>query len=309
MRVRHVFLILALVACFTDAAAEGWFGTSTDSPPRVAALAATPVEREQPTTPSTLPFPTYAPTPHLAPPAPVLPAPPVTEAPAVTAPPTPAVPAPTVTTAAPAPAVVSAAAAPPPAIVARVTAPGLSVYVAEGDPRPAVRLPATTEWGNPRVLLTTHLRGDWIQVLLPLRPNNAVGWVRSKDVTLSTVDDAVDVDLGARTLTWSRGGVVMLQTMVAVGAPRTWTPTGNFFVTDIFPDDPRGAHGAWVLALNAHSDAMTVFEGGDPRIAIHGTNDPSSIGRASSNGCIRVAAEPLAQLAASLAPGTPVVVH
>jgi lipoprotein-anchoring transpeptidase ErfK/SrfK len=51
------------------------------------------------------------------------------------------------------------------------------------------------------------------------------------------------------------------------------------------------------------------FEGGDPRIAIHGTNDPSSIGHPASNGCVRVDAGPLDELRAALMPGTPVVVH
>jgi hypothetical protein len=195
------------------------------------------------------------------------------------------------------------------AIVARFGVQQLEVFATPDEAHLVTTLAAATEWGNPRVLLTTQVKGDWVQVLLPVRPNNAVGWVRSRDVVLSTVPDAVNVDLAQRTLTWSRAGVTVLQTTVAIGAPRSWTPTGTFFVTDIFPDNPRGPHGAWVLALNAHSDAYTVFDGGEPRIAIHGTNDPSSIGRAASNGCLRVAAEPLAALAESLQPGTPVTVR
>jgi len=77
----------------------------------------------------------------------------------------------------------------------------------------------------------------------------------------------------------------------------------------VLPYPSGSEYGAWVVALNGHSDAFTEFEGGDARIAIHGTNDPSSIGRASSNGCVRVTGDALALLANSLPPGTPVTIH
>jgi lipoprotein-anchoring transpeptidase ErfK/SrfK len=308
---RRIVIYGALAFCLVDAVAGSRLGAPHLEPPRVAALAAFPVPPERPDPPPLQPFATYEPRPYVAPDwQPLEPEPTTTPPPPSPSP----MPSPT-TTLVPSPpsgevAVASAPApVPVPATVARVLVAQLRVFVAPGDAKPNVTLASTTEWGNPRVLLATQLRGDWIQVLLPVRPNNAVGWVRSTDVALSTVADAVDVDLAARTLTWTRAGAVVLQTVVAVGAPSTWTPTGTFFVTDIFPDDPRGPHGAWVLALNAHSDAFTVFEGGDPRIAIHGTNDPSSIGRAASNGCVRVELEPLTALATSLQPGTPVTVH
>ena len=82
-----------------------------------------------------------------------------------------------------------------------------------------------------------------------------------------------------------------------------------FFVTDVLAEPPNGAYGSWSLALDGHSDAFAEFQGGDARIAIHGTNDPSSIGRAASFGCVRVDADTLARLAAAIAPGTPVVIH
>jgi len=236
-------------------------------------------------------------------------APSTTTTTATTTPPAPARAA--VTTAADPPALSLAATvvAVPPSTVARVNVPVITVYASPSDSSPSIRLLSTTDWGNPRVLLTTQLRGDWIQVLLPVRPNNSVGWVRARDVTLSELTDAIDVDLGSRTLTWTRAGAVMLQVPAAIGAPNTPTPPGTFYVTDVIPEDAGGPYGAWALVLSSRSDAMTTFDGGDPRIAIHGTNAPSSIGNAASNGCIRLAADPLAALAAAIAPGTPVTVH
>jgi lipoprotein-anchoring transpeptidase ErfK/SrfK len=166
-----------------------------------------------------------------------------------------------------------------------------------------------TDLGTPRVLLATARTTARVRVLLPTRPNGAQGWVPAEDVALTNDPDTIDVDLATRTLTWSRDGEVMEQVTVGIGAPSTPTPTGTFFVTDVLPEDPGGAYGAWLIALNAHSDAFTVFEGGDPRIAIHGTNNPSTIGAALSNGCVHVSSAPLAALAADIAPGTPVLIH
>jgi lipoprotein-anchoring transpeptidase ErfK/SrfK len=146
-------------------------------------------------------------------------------------------------------------------------------------------------------------------VQLPTRPNGATGWIRARDAVLDRRTDHVDVDLATRTLMWTRGGVVQLVASVAIGAPASPTPPGEFFVTDVLPATAGSAYGSWVIALDAHSDAFTEFEGGDPRIAIHGTNDPSSIGNAASFGCVRVDDPALAALAGALQPGTVVVVH
>jgi lipoprotein-anchoring transpeptidase ErfK/SrfK len=229
----------------------------------------------------------------------------VTERPS-TEPPTTAPPAPS-----PEPTTVAPASVPTraPAVVAKVKVPVLMIYPAEGASQPNVAFYGTTELGTPRVLLTTAVRGQWTQVLMPTRPNGSTGWIHTADADLSTIDDAVDVDLAARTLTWTRGNQVVLRVPSAVGARSTPTPTGTFFVTDVLPYDPNGPDGAWVIALNAHSDAYASFEGGDARIAIHGTNDPSSIGAAVSNGCVRVDAGPLDALRAQLPLGTPVTVH
>jgi lipoprotein-anchoring transpeptidase ErfK/SrfK len=184
-----------------------------------------------------------------------------------------------------------------------------AVYDQPGGTRATRALAATTEFGTPRVLPVVQQGGDWLLVQLPTRPNGATGWIRSRDAVLDTRADRVDVDLATRTLVWTRRGVVQLVAPVAIGAPASPTPPGDMFVTDVLPATPGSEYGAWVIALDAHSDAFTEFEGGDPRIAIHGTNDPSSIGRAVSAGCVRVDDATLATLAGAFTPGTVVVVH
>ncbi|HXY94860.1 MAG TPA: L,D-transpeptidase [Acidimicrobiia bacterium] len=197
----------------------------------------------------------------------------------------------------------------PPVLVGRVTAKVLLVYDLPGDAQPAMALAATTEFGNPRVLPVVQRGGDWLKVLLPTRPNGSTGWIHAGDVALAADDDQVTVDLTSRMLVWTKGGVVQLTAPVAIGGPSSPTPTGPFFVTDVLPSDPGSAYGAWIVALDGHSDAFTEFEGGDPRIAIHGTNNPESIGEAVSFGCVRLGASALAALAAALPLGTPVVIQ
>lgn len=50
---------------------------------------------------------------------------------------------------------------------------------------------------------------------------------------------------------------------------------------------PGGAGGPGA-GPNGHSDAFTDFAGRDARLALHGTDDPSSIGVATAHGCVHV---------------------
>lgn len=288
MKHRHVLevLVLLVVAVVTNC---GGLLDAAARRPGVATAAATSVPM-----PVTTSFARVPVTPAPAPPDPTTTAPP----PSPTEP-TPPAPSPS---SAPVPTAPVRA-----AVVARVVTPTVAVSPEIGA-APTTILGATTEFGTPRVLLATERRGDWVRVRLPVRPNDAQGWVPAAAVVLEDVFDVIQVDLSTRTLTWVHDGAVALQVPVAVGAPGSPTPPGQYFVTDVLAYPRYGSYGAWVLALNGHSDAFSEFDGGDPRIAIHGTDDPSSIGAAASAGCVRVAADPLALLAAGIAPGTPVVI-
>jgi L,D-transpeptidase catalytic domain len=193
-----------------------------------------------------------------------------------------------------------------PQVVATIVPRIVQIYDEAGSEQPVEALYSTTYFGSPTTLPVVQRGGDWLKVMLPTRPNGSEGWIHAADAKLSTVVDYVRVDLGERRLVWVHDGVVALDTTVAVGAPSSPTPTGSFFVTDLLPQDPRGPYGAWIVGLDAHSEVMSTFEGGDARIGIHGTNDPASIGQATSSGCVRVDATSLDRLARSLPLGTPV---
>jgi lipoprotein-anchoring transpeptidase ErfK/SrfK len=186
------------------------------------------------------------------------------------------------------------------------------VYAALGDTTPASTLESHTEFGSPTtVRVLGQSRDDsWLYVSLPVRPNGATGFVRASDVTLATIDRAVEVDLAARHLrVVDFDGNVILESSVAIGSTENPTPTGNFYVTDVLDTgNDGGAYGPYALGLSAHSDTLSEFAGGDGQIGLHGTNQPSSIGQAASHGCVRLPNDVVTELAQSLPLGTHVII-
>ena len=152
-------------------------------------------------------------------------------------------------------------------------------------------------------------RVRWYHVELPVKPNGSTGWVRASDVRLQPVRLRIEVDLSQRRLTFFRAGRRVLSATVAVGSPATPTPVGRFYVNQrLVPADASGPYGPGAIGISAFSDVLTGWAQGGP-VAIHGTNEPWSIGRAVSNGCIRLPNSTLARLFAVVPPGTPVVIH
>jgi hypothetical protein len=152
-------------------------------------------------------------------------------------------------------------------------------------------------------------RARWYRVELPGRPGAAsaeAGYVRAGAVELAKVRTRVVVDLSEHELTLFEDGVPVLRAPAAVGAPSTPTPRGRFFVRErIRISDAGGAEGAAAIALSAYSTKLSYWPDGGP-IAIHGTNDPDSIGRAVSHGCVRLGARDLKRLFAQVQLGTAV---
>ena len=150
---------------------------------------------------------------------------------------------------------------------------------------------------------------SWYRVKLPMRPNGIVGYVRPADVLVQKVKTRIVVDVSARELTFYRAGKHVLSTPVAVGSPSTPTPIGRFYVNQrLLPTNPYGPFGPAALGVSAFSDVLTGWAQGGP-IGIHGMNEPWSIGRAVSNGCIRVPNATLQKIFAATRGGTPVIIH
>jgi lipoprotein-anchoring transpeptidase ErfK/SrfK len=185
----------------------------------------------------------------------------------------------------------------------------LEVFATPDQSAPIHTLPATTGFGSRRALLVVDERGEWLEVLLPVRPNGSTGWIRRSDVDVREIETAVVVDLASRTLTVTEGGAVVLVTTVAIGTDASPTPTGLFSVVDkLDTAAPDGPYGPFAFGLSGFSDVLTEFAGGEGQIAIHGTNAPDSIGDAASHGCVRVPNDVATALNALLPLGTPVLI-
>ncbi len=152
-------------------------------------------------------------------------------------------------------------------------------------------------------------RATWLHVALPMRPNGVTGWVRAADVERVAVRTRITVDLSQRRLRLYRNGRLVLASVVAVGSSATPTPVGRYYVNQrIVPaDGPDGPYGPGAVGISAFSPVLTGWAQGGP-VAIHGTNEPWSIGRAVSNGCIRLPNPVLRRVFAAALAGTPVII-
>lgn len=106
---------------------------------------------------------------------------------------------------------------------------------------------------------------------------------------------SITVNTGSHTLTLYKNNKPIKIYRVAVGKPSTPTPKGTFKIINRAVN-PGGPFGARWLGLNAPY--------GD--YGIHGTNNPSSIGKNISNGCIRMHNRDVIELSSMVTIGTAV---
>lgn len=201
------------------------------------------------------------------------------------------------------------------ALVAQAIGPRVTIYAqpnagahAQSFPNPWQVDPSRPKSLVPQVFLVETQRADgWDEVLLPVRPNGSVGWVRATEVTVRSVAYHVRVELGAHRITVLNGNAVVYQGPVAVGAPATPTPTGHYYIRVLIKaPSPNTVYGPYAYGLSSHSDALSTFNGGDAEIGLHGNNDASVLGHDVTHGCIRMDNAEIATLSTLLPLGTPV---
>lgn len=196
-----------------------------------------------------------------------------------------------------------------PATIATAVKRSVDIYGHLGDGAPWTRMTNPNRQGAPLVFLVLRRTSGWLHVLLPTRPNGARGWIKASDVGLSKTDYRVDISLRRHRVVVHKGARTVVDRAAAVGAPKTPTPTGRFFVTVLLrPPDPKGAYGPYAFGLSAHSDKLFHFGGGPGQIGMHGTDEPKALGHAVSNGCVRLSDATVGKLAKLLPLGTPVTI-
>lgn len=193
--------------------------------------------------------------------------------------------------------------------IATVRGRQIAVHKQKGDGAAWKTLSSPNEMGATRVFLVDAKDGDWLKVLLPIRPNGSTGWVKASDVKLSSTTHRVEIDPKAFEFTVFDGDKVLRTGKVATGEGGTPTPAGRFYFTELVkPPNPNGDYGAYAFGLSGFSPTLKTFAGGPGQLAVHGTNKASALGGKASHGCVRVSNDDITWMAKNLAIGTPVVV-
>ena len=112
----------------------------------------------------------------------------------------------------------------------------------------------------------------------------------------SSIPYRIDISVNGRILQLYKNNVLQKTYPIAVGRMLYDTPIGNYIIVNKEPN-PGGPFGAMWMSLSKE------------HYGIHGTNDPSSIGKAVSRGCVRMYNQDVLNLASIVPNGTPVSIR
>ena len=144
----------------------------------------------------------------------------------------------------------------------------------------------------------------WYRVRLPRKPYGQTGWLRAEGVEVYSIAERVVVHRGRRVLVVFRGKERIFRTRVAVGRSDRPTPLGNFYVAAKYVPVRTSLVSTYALELSAPAGLPDFPEGGV--VGIHGTPATWSIGKAASNGCVRVTPTAARRLGRIVPLGAPV---
>ncbi len=111
-----------------------------------------------------------------------------------------------------------------------------------------------------------------------------------------TIPYTIQIGVGKRRLSLFQNGKLVKIFPIAVGKMLTNTPVGEFVIVNR-QYNPGGPFGVLWMSLSKQG------------YGIHGTNDPSSIGKAVSHGCVRMYNRDVLQLANMVPNGTKVTIY
>lgn len=190
--------------------------------------------------------------------------------------------------------------------------------VARTAPDPSARavraFARITPLGSPQVfLLQRQVLGEdgatWFRALLPVKPNGTAGFVPGEDLEVRVTAYRLDLDIRRFKLNLYEGCGLVKSFRVGIGTGKTPTPEGQFYLTSLIKlPGPGTIYGAYAYGLSGYSEVLDTWRLGGI-IGLHGTNDPSSIGKRSSHGCIRMRNRDIRVLVKILPLGTPIAIH
>ena len=185
-----------------------------------------------------------------------------------------------------------------------------------GDAQAVARVRTSAPWNHaPMQLLIDDVSrpptGEvWYRVLLAKKPNGSYGWIESDYAQAVRNRWRISIDRSQRRMTILKDGRAVRRTSAVVGAKGTPTPLGEFAIREaVKQPNAGGFSGPWIFHLNANSQKLKSFDGGDGTIGIHGRGasamgDP--LGSAGSHGCVRVPNRLVSYMASRIIAGTPV---
>ncbi len=112
----------------------------------------------------------------------------------------------------------------------------------------------------------------------------------------NSIPYSIEISINLKRMTLKRNDQTIKEYPIAVGKIVTATPVGDFVIVNREPN-PGGPFGVMWLSLSKI------------HYGIHGTNDPSSIGKAVSLGCIRMYNEDVLELSSIVPNGTKVTIR
>jgi lipoprotein-anchoring transpeptidase ErfK/SrfK len=199
---------------------------------------------------------------------------------------------------------------PDPVIVAEAVVPSVEVFDDPGDATSSTAIPSPRPSGAPTVFVVLQRRSEMAEVLLPIKPAGSSGWVRMADVKLSQHRWRMVVELDAHRLTVFQGPDVVRVETIGIGTAGTPTPGGRWYTTELLrPPKPDGPYGPYAFGLSVFTGTDDGPAGANGQLGLHGTNDPSTLGRNVSLGCLRMSNEAISALATQLPLGVPVEIR
>jgi lipoprotein-anchoring transpeptidase ErfK/SrfK len=142
----------------------------------------------------------------------------------------------------------------------------------------------------------------------------------AKDESVMT-KTAVRIDTKNSMLTVHEDGKLIAAYPVTIGSEQTESPVGDYKVRGV-AKMPNFRHDKMMLKKGERSDKFHILPPGPNNpvgvvwialnkkgIGLHGTNDPDSIGRSASHGCVRMANWDVIRLAWKIKAGVPVSIH
>jgi lipoprotein-anchoring transpeptidase ErfK/SrfK len=154
----------------------------------------------------------------------------------------------------------------------------------------------------------TNAAATWGRVQLPYAWPRTDGWIPLRGLSRSRTDVAVSVDLSEHTVRVYRSGALRYRVRGATGAASSPTPPGDYVVTDRVAFG-GGALGSFAFGISGIQPRLPAGWSGGDQLAIHGTDEPWSIGRSVSAGCIRISEWALDRFRPLLQLGTPVIIR